>query len=95
MRKMTDHHIRAYDNIMARINHHHKGEMSRRRFLQGSATALGASLAAQFVPSTVYADVGGKIVHFASSGKRLANSLTAVKPLFDKVFPNVTLEVVS
>ena len=43
----------------------------------------------------MYADVGGKIVHFASSGKRLSNSLQAVKPLFDKVFPNVTLEVVS
>ena len=61
----------------------------------GVGGALGASLAAQFVPSTVYVDVVGKIVHFASSGKRLATSLTAVKPLFDKVFPNVTLEVVS
>ena len=60
-----------------------------------AATALGATLASQFVPKEVHADVGGTIVHFASSGKRLANSLRAVKPLFDKVFPNVELEVVS
>ena len=95
MRKMSDRDVRACDNAAARIAHHRKQEVSRRRFLQTSAAALGASLAAQFVPSEVHADVGGKIVHFASSGKRLANSLQAVKPLFDKVFPNVELEVVS
>ena len=88
MRKMSDRDVRACDNAAARIAHHRKQEVSRRRFLQTSAAALGASLAAQFVPSEVHADVGGKIVHFASSGKRLANSLQAVKPLFDKVFPD-------
>ena len=69
--------------------------MTRRQMLKASAAAVGAALAAEFVPREVHADVGGTVVHFASSGKRLANSLRAVKPLFDKVFPNVTLEVVS
>ena len=94
MRKLSDRDIRALDNTFARLAHYRRGEVSRRRFLQASAAALGASLAANFVPREVHADVGGKIVHFASSGKRLANSLQAVKPLFDKVFPNVELEVV-
>tara|TARA_B100001123_G_C15253971_1_gene1003909 strand:+ start:327 stop:1751 length:1425 start_codon:yes stop_codon:yes gene_type:complete len=92
---MKDRDIQAHDNAMKRIAHHRKGEVSRRRMMQTSAAAVGAALAADFVPKTVHADVGGTIVHFASSGKRLANSLRAVKPLFDKVFPNVTLEVVS
>ncbi len=91
----SDQDIRAYDNAMKRIAHYRKGDMTRRQMLKASAVALGATLAAQFTPREVHADVGGTIVHFASSGKRLANSLRAVKPLFDKVYPNVTLEVVS
>ena len=92
----SDNDIRAYDNALKRIKHFRGRELTRRQVLKASAaTALGATLASQFVPREVHADVGGTIVHFASSGKRLANSLRAVKPLFDKVFPNVTLEVVS
>ncbi|MDP6426884.1 MAG: extracellular solute-binding protein [Rhodospirillales bacterium] len=91
----SDRDIHAYDNAMKRIRHHRKFEISRRQMLKGSAAALGATLAAQFVPKEVHAEVSGTIVHFASSGKRLSNSLRAVKPLFDKVFPNVELEVVS
>ena len=88
--------VRAFDNAVKRIKHFRERELTRRQVLQASAaTALGATLASQFVPKEVHADVGGTIVHFASSGKRLANSLRAVKPLFDKVYPNVTLEVVS
>ena len=93
--KFSDRDIHAYDNAVRSIEHQRKGTFTRRRMLQASAATLGASLAAQFTPSTVYADVSGTIVHFAASGKRLSNTLTAVKPLFDKVFPNVTLEVVS
>lgn len=92
---VKDRDIQAHDNAMKGIVHHRKGELSRRRMMQASAAAAGAALAIDFVPKEVHADVGGTIVHFASSGKRLANSLRAVKPLFDKVFPNVTLEVVS
>ena len=92
----SDHDSRAYDSAMKRIKHFRQRELTRRQVLKASAaTALGATLASQFVPKEVHADVGGTIVHFASSGKRLANSLRAVKPLFDKVYPNVTLEVVS
>ena len=91
----SDRDVRAYDNAMKRIAHYRKGAMTRRQMLKASAAAVGAALAAEFVPREVHADVGGTIVHFASAGKRLANSLRAVKPLFDKVFPNVTLEVVS
>ncbi|MDE0203925.1 MAG: extracellular solute-binding protein, partial [Rhodospirillaceae bacterium] len=92
----SDHDSRAYDSAMKRIKHFRERELTRRQVLKASAaTALGATLASQFVPKEVHADVGGTIVHFASSGKRLANSLRAVKPLFDKVFPNVELEVVS
>ena len=91
----SDRDIQALDNATKRIKHHRKFEINRRQMLKGSAAALGATLAAQFVPNEVHADVGGTIVHFASSGKRLSNSLQAVKPLFDKVFPNVELEVVS
>ena len=93
--KRSDGDIHAYDNAMKRIKHHRKFEISRRQMLKGSAAALGATLAAQFVPSEVHAEVSGTIVHFASSGKRLSNSLQAVKPLFDKVYPNINLEVVS
>ena len=95
MRK-SDNDVRAFDNAVKRIKHFRERELTRRQVLKASAaTALGATLASQFVPKEVHADVGGTIVHFASSGKRLANSLRAVKPLFDKVYPNVTLEVVS
>ncbi|MFT7458343.1 MAG: ABC-type glycerol-3-phosphate transport system substrate-binding protein [Planctomycetota bacterium] len=93
--KFSDKDIRAYDNAVKQIEIGRKGEVTRRQMLKTSALAVGATLAAQFTPSTVYADVSGTIVHFAASGKRLSNTLTAVKPLFDKVFPNVTLEVVS
>ena len=87
--RTSDQDNRAYDNAIKRIRHFRGRELTRRQVLKASAaTALGATLAAQFVPSEVHADVGGTIVHFASSGKRLANSLRAVKPLFDKVFPN-------
>ena len=81
----SDRDIQALDNATKRIKHHRKFEINRRQMLKGSAAALGATLAAQFVPKEVHADVGGTIVHFASSGKRLSNSLQAVKPLFDKV----------
>lgn len=91
----SDKEIEAYDNAVRQFAHHRRREMSRRQMLQASAATLGAALAAQFVPREVHAEVGGTIVHFASSGKRLANSLQAVKPLFDKVYPNVKLEVVS
>ena len=94
MRK-SDKDIQAYDNAMKQVRHRRKFEISRRQMLKGSAAALGATLAAQFVPKEVHAEVSGTIVHFASSGKRLSNSLQAVKPLFDKVYPNVELEVVS
>jgi multiple sugar transport system substrate-binding protein len=93
--KYTDKDIQAYDNAVKDLHHYRKGEVTRRQMLKASAAALGASLASQFVPSAVHADVGGTIVHFAASGKRLSNTLVAVKPLFDKVFPNVKLEVVS
>jgi hypothetical protein len=89
--KYSDKDIHAYDNAVRSIEHERKGEFTRRKMLKASAATLGATLAAQFVPSTVYGDVSGTIVHFAASGKRLSNTLTAVKPLFDKVFPNVKL----
>tara|TARA_B100001123_G_scaffold58587_1_gene63090 strand:- start:2825 stop:4249 length:1425 start_codon:yes stop_codon:yes gene_type:complete len=93
--KYSDKDVQAYDNAVKSIEHERKGAYTRRQMLKASAATVGATLAAQFVPSTVYGDVSGTIVHFAASGKRLSNTLTAVKPLFDKVFPNVTLEVVS
>ena len=52
MRKLSDHDVRAYDNAVARIDHHRKREMTRRTFLEASAVATGAALAAHFVPVT-------------------------------------------
>ena len=88
--KYSDKDVQAYDNAVKSIEHERKGAYTRRQMLKASAATVGATLAAQFVPSTVYGDVSGTIVHFAASGKRLSNTLTAVKPLFAKVFlPNL------
>ncbi|MCY4480094.1 MAG: twin-arginine translocation signal domain-containing protein, partial [Rhodospirillales bacterium] len=64
----SDHDSRAYDSAMKRIKHFRQRELTRRQVLKASAaTALGATLASQFVPKEVHADFGGTIVHFASS----------------------------
>ena len=55
----SDNDIRAYDNALKRIKHFRGRELTRRQVLKASAaTALGATLASQFVPREVHADSG-------------------------------------
>ncbi len=82
----------VYCKTMETVRRH---KMTRRRFIQTSATALGTAAAVNFVPKQVRADVSGTVTHFAPAGKRLESTLRAVLPLFNKVYPNVTVEIPS
>ena len=95
MRKLDPMDSHAIERVLKGVADRKRSEISRRKFLHKSAMAVGAGLATQFLPNTVFADVSGQVTHFSPAGKRLSNALEAVRPLFNKVYPNVDVKVVS
>ena len=92
---MDDKAYEVYKRTMALADHHRRTAMTRRRMIQLSAAGSIAAIAANFVPRDVYADVSGTLVHFSASGKRLDGASRAVIPLFQKIYPNVEIELAS
>ena len=92
---MDDKAYEVYKRTMALADHHRRTAMTRRRMIQLSAAGSIAAITANFVPRDVYADVSGTLVHFSASGKRLDGASRAVIPLFQKIYPNVEIELAS
>ena len=65
-------------------------ELSRRRVLKATA-ASAAALALAWDPGEVRADVSGAVNVYAGSGKRWDGSMRTIAPLFQKKFPNTTI----
>jgi len=80
---------------MADAAQHRRGALTRRRMLQASSAAAIAAIAANFCPREVNAEVSGEVVHLTATGKRFDGVARALKPLFEKAFPNVKLNIVT
>ena len=90
---MNDQDHDVWARTIARAVHHRRTALTRRRMLQASSAAAIAAIAANFVPSEVHADVSGEVVHLTAAGKRFDGVIRGLKPLFEKAYPNVTLNV--
>jgi len=89
---------RSHDTLVRTMAHaaqRRRGALTRRRMLQASSAAAIAAIAANFCPREVNAEVSGEVVHLTATGKRFDGVARALKPLFEKSFPNVKLNIVT
>ena len=90
---MSDHNCDTWKQTMAEVKHRRRTALTRRQVLQASSATAIAAIAANFVPREVRADVTGEVVHLTASGSRFAGVVRGLMPLFEKAYPNVTLNV--
>ena len=90
---MSDRNYDTWKETMAEVLYRRRTAFTRRQVLQASSATAIAAIAANFVPREVRADVTGEVVHLTASGSRFAGVVRGLKPLFEKAYPNVTLNV--
>ena len=90
---MDDRYHDTLVRTMAAADRHRRGALTRRRMLQASSAAAIATIAANFTPREVHADVSGEMVHLTGQGKRFDGVVRGLKPLFEKAYPNVSLKI--
>ena len=90
---MSDRNYDTWKETMAEVLYRRRTALTRRQVLQASSATAIAAIAANFVPREVRADVTGEVVHLTASGSRFAGVVRGLKPLFEKAYPNVTLNV--
>ena len=89
---------RAHETVHKTLTHgirHQRSALSRRSLLKASSAAAIAAIAASFSPREVNAEISGEVVHLTATGKRFDGVARALKPLFEKAYPNVALNIVT